>query len=392
MQMTKMQRIEQADHRFPERIRQGRSAIICALAALALANATVAPASAAKPVSTGSLYVTNFANNRISLFTLGAEGKLPKTGSRAFPGEPASPNPVVVSPDGNSLYVGTAENNNFQGSVSQFTIFSEGTLALKSPPWVPTNTNSPTALALSPDGTSLYAADNTNANGEQGVVTQYTVGSGGLLTLKEPSPFAVAGAGPVTGVAVAPNGASAYASNFGGNTISQYSVGAGGLLGPITPPTVPSGAQPRGIAITPDSASLYVVDGSANAISQYSIGPGGALSPKTPATVPTGPEPYGVVVSPDGNSVYVSDSAEKGEISQYTVEPGGALTPKRPASVAAEHQPEDLVLSPDGKNLYVAETISDTVSQYRVESSGTLKPVKSAPTGDVNPRGIAFRK
>jgi DNA-binding beta-propeller fold protein YncE len=390
-----MNTIQQAEHRLPQRNRRGRSAILGVLAALALVMATVPPASSAKSVIGDRLYVTNFSSNTITLFVLGAEDKLLNNASRAFRGEPQSPNPVVLSRDENTLYVGTNERklheNLTHGSVSQFTVKPEGTLVLKSPPWVSTDVHPPEALALSPDGSSLYAADSTTSGGEQGFVTQYTVGSGGLLTLKAP-PTVAAGAGPITGVAVAPNGASVYASDWFGNTISQYSVGAGGVLSPITPPTVESGAEPLGIAITPDGTSLYVADRATNAISQYSIGPGGALSPKTPEKLPTGKEPYAVAISPDGKSVYVSDKAEKGEISQYTVEPGGALTPKSPASVPAQRQPAGLVLSPDGKNLYVAETFGPTISQYGVESNGTLKLVATVPAGGESPLGIVFRK
>jgi 6-phosphogluconolactonase (cycloisomerase 2 family) len=333
------------------------------------------------------LYVTDFGANHISLFDLGPEGQLLENNTLAFPNEVQGPYPVVIGNDGNSLYVGTNENN-FSGTVSQFTVASDGTLTLKNPPWVSTDVHSPEALALSPDGRSLYAADSTFAGGQPGFVTQYTVASGGLLTLKEP-PTVAAGGGPITEVAVAPNGASVYASNFGENTISQYSVGAGGVLSPMTPATVPTGAHPHGIAITPDGGSLYVADKAAGVVSQYSIGAGGALSPKTPATVPTGPEPYEVAMSPDGKSVYVTDKAETGEISQYTVEPGGALTPKSPASVPAERQPAGLAISPDGKNLYVVEEISNTVSQYRIEANGDLSLLATARTGRF-PHAIAF--
>jgi alpha-tubulin suppressor-like RCC1 family protein/6-phosphogluconolactonase (cycloisomerase 2 family) len=335
------------------------------------------------------LYVTDRVSNHIALLDLGAEGQLLENGTYAFPNALQNPNPVVIGSDGNSLYAGTDENS-FSGAVSQFTVASDGTLTLKTPPWVATEVHEPDALALSPDGTSLYAADSTPVGEQPGFVTQYTVGSGGLLTLKAPPTVAAGGrGGPVAGVAIAPNGASVYATNFGENTISQYSVGAGGVLSPMTPATLPSGAQPDGVAIAPDGGSLYVVDKLDRAVSQYSIGAGGALSPKTPATVPTGEAPEEVAISPDGKSVYVSDTAEKGEISQYTVEPGGALTPKSPASVPAERQPHGLAISPDGKNLYVAEEISDTVSQYRIEANGNLSLFATARVGE-DPREIAF--
>jgi PKD domain len=84
--------------------------------------------------------------------------------------------------------------------------------------------------------------------------------------------------------------------------VAQFDIGAGGLLAPNTPPSVPSGSSPWGVAISPDGRSLYVNNygGPAGAVSQFDIGPAGLLSPKNPASVQAGDSPYvGVVVSPD---------------------------------------------------------------------------------------------
>jgi DNA-binding beta-propeller fold protein YncE len=354
-----------------------------ALASLALAAAAGPAASRAQAAE--RLYVTNFGANTISLFNLGPEGQLLENGTLAFPKEVAAPAPVVIGRDGKSLYVGTQVTN---GTVSQFTVASDGTLTLKEPPWVPDeSTRAPEGLAISPDGASLYAADGS-AFGASQPVPQYNVGSGGLLSFKEPHTVA-AGGGPHPGVAIAPNGASVYVSNFSENTISQYSVGAGGTLTPMTPAAVATGLEPWGIAITPDGSSLYVADHHQGAVTQYSVGPGGALTPKTPERVPAGREPTEVAISPDGQSAYVDDLIEAGPIFQYTVGSGGALVPKSPASVPAQGQPRGLAISPDGKNLYVAQQIANTVSQYRIEANGNLSLLATARTG-VGPQGIAF--
>ena len=111
-----------------------------------------------------------------------------------------------------------------------------------------------------------------------------------------------------------------------------------------SPATVTSGHQPIGVAVNPDGKSAYVTDLLDNAVSQYDIGAGGALAPKTPATVAAGAFPGGIAVSPDGKSVYVSNS-NANTVSQYDVGAGGALTPKTPATVAAGTFPQGIAVT-----------------------------------------------
>src|SRR5207244_11453320 len=81
---------------------------------------------------------------------------------------------------------------------------------------------------------------------------------------------------------------------------------AGGLLAPLSPPTVASGRLSQGGAVSPDGQSVYVANTSGNSISQYDVKTDGTLSPKSPPTVAASPSPSGgIAVSPDGQSVYV---------------------------------------------------------------------------------------
>ena len=59
--------------------------------------------------------------------------------------------------------------------------------------------------------------------------------------------------------------------------------------------------------MSPDGGSVYVTNFDGDSVSQYDVGAGGALSPKSPATVAAGIVPLGVAVSPDGGSVYVAN-------------------------------------------------------------------------------------
>jgi sugar lactone lactonase YvrE len=104
---------------------------------------------------------------------------------------------------------------------------------------------------------------------------------------------------------------SLYVVNGNDGSVSQYGVAADGALSPLSPAVVPAGpGHSSGIAITPDGGSAYVTNSAS--VSQYDIGPGGGLTPKSPASVPTSPGAEGVAVSPDGKSVYVGGDGKQG--------------------------------------------------------------------------------
>ena len=189
-----------------------------------------------------------------------------------------------------------------------------------------------------------------------------------------------------------------YVTNELSNNVSQYDIGPGGLLAPLSPPVVAAGTAPQeGVAVSPDAKSVYVSDFSANftsgQVSQYDVGPGGALSPKSRPTVAAGDSPRGVAVGPDGQSVYVANFASPGSVSQYDVGAGGELLPKSPPTVATPGFSEGVAVSPDGKSVYVVNFLvfsdgsdGSTISQFDVGTGGKLLP-KSPPTVPSSGRG-----
>jgi DNA-binding beta-propeller fold protein YncE len=178
-----------------------------------------------------------------------------------------------------------------------------------------------------------------------------------------------------------------YVGNLGSANVSQYAIGAKGLLSPLSPATVAAGSFPNGVTVTPDGKSAFVTNNSSNTVSQYDVDPrSGALSPKTPATVATNFGPIGIAVAPDGKSAYVADAEYPvppdfrsiGTVSQYDIDPGsGALSPKTPATVATLSQiPTSIAVTPGGTSAYVTATGGDNlVSQYDIDpGSGALSP------------------
>jgi DNA-binding beta-propeller fold protein YncE len=221
--------------------------------------------------------------------------------------------------------------------------------------------------------TSAYAPNNLNVNA---TVSQFDIGAGGVLSPKTPATVAA----PDTNahdVAIAPDARSVYVLDVSG--VSQYDVGAGGRLSPKAPASVAAGTSPAGLAVSPDGQSLYVAD--QTSISQYDVGPGGTLSPKTPAalTVP-GAGLQQVAVSPDGRSVYVTDFVG-GNVLQYDVGAGGALSPKTPAMVASGTGPQGIAVSPDGTSVYVVNRGEEDIALFHVGVGGALTKVGTTVAG-----------
>ncbi len=145
---------------------------------------------------------------------------------------------------------------------------------------------------MSPDGKSVYAT----VDGFPVSIFQFTTDPAtGALSSKAPP--TVATPSPL-GVVVSPDGKSVYVANQDANTVSEYSTDPlTGTLSPKTPPTITTGSISVFVAVTPDGKSAYVTNYGDNTVSEYNIdSTTGALSPKTTATIATGPAPYGMAV------------------------------------------------------------------------------------------------
>jgi 6-phosphogluconolactonase (cycloisomerase 2 family) len=298
-----------------------------------LSTATVAtgnsPQSVTVDPSDKYVYVTNLTDNTISQYVIQSDGTLaPNTQATVATGH--GPWAFAVSPSGAWAYVVNSADN----TISQFSVNASGALDATTVATVATGTE-PWNITLSPNGKYAYVANHGTLAPGGMTVSQYAVdASSGALTPLNPPTVPTAFHYP-GGITVDPTSSYAYLSNIDGNTISQYGIGADGTLSSLNPASVAAGTEPVFLAFDPTGKyayeANYTVDFSAAAgtVSQYAVGSGGQLTPLSPATVVAGTGPGWIAFDPFGKYAYVvniGNGTQPGTVSEYAIGTGGDLT------------------------------------------------------------------
>jgi 6-phosphogluconolactonase (cycloisomerase 2 family) len=194
-----------------------------------------------------SAYVANFEDKTVSQYdvnpTTGAlSNKTPATVAAGFGAAG-----VAVSPDGNSTYVSNA------GTISQYDINpTTGGLSDKTPATVAggpaSGSDDTTPIVVSPDGNSVYESSGSAA---EPAILQYDV-EAGTGNLSPKTPASVTTSGQPSNIAMTPDGNSAYVTETFNEQIAQYNVDPfTGKLSTKTQATVAAGMHPLGIAVGP---------------------------------------------------------------------------------------------------------------------------------------------
>jgi YVTN family beta-propeller protein len=289
---------------------------------------------------------------------------------------PAVAGGLVASPDGRRVYVtvGAAGIASLDAALLQelpdesITSFAAG----------PATQSSVQALAISPDGTLLYVADNL-AGGVVRLVTLATrvfassaqFGSGLI-------PVAVAASPDGTRIYVAVVDPTAATADF----VAVLDARSGMPAAPAI--DIGAGAAPTSIAFSPDGRTAYVANRRAGTLSVID-----AANDSVSASVSGFSAPTAVAVSPDGAEVFVANSGN------HTVSIlDAAITSNAPMTVStgagAMSALAGLAISPDGTHAYVSDAGANTISE--IGSSGALiillagsgmGSVTSMPTGVV---------
>jgi 6-phosphogluconolactonase len=343
------------------------------------------------------------------------------------PPTPGLPTSVILDPAGAFAYVIVYQNAALSNSVTgiaSYQIASDGKLAYIAT----TPLTNPVAIAMDSAGKFLFVA-----NGIEGTVSVFTIGSNASLSEVSGSPFALpaelgGNAPSASALAVTPTvypQAYAVCSGFTPPTtenlyvtdsvnyvVLNYSVdpSAGTLaLAPVslTLPGVSTGSVPSGVTVDPCDRFAYVANASGsngNSVSAYTICSAVnvaaqppclqadySLHPAAVLPYPVGDSPGPMAVDAYANYLYVVDTGSN-EISSFKISSAtGTLSALTPATVAAGLGANSIAIRSDDSWMFVANITAATVSQYAITpSTGALLPQEAFST-DNYPSGVAVK-
>jgi 6-phosphogluconolactonase (cycloisomerase 2 family) len=223
------------------------------------------------------------------------------------------------------------------------------------------------AATLTTTAAPEYAyASNQSAN----TVSEYTIGAGGVLSLIGTQST---GAEP-NAIAVVPSGRYLYVANWNDNTLSEYTIGSGGTLTAIG--TMATGINPASIIVDPTSSYVYVANLGSSTVSEFAIGAGGTLT--AIGTITAGSGPACIAIDPTGHYVYTANQ-NSNDVSEFAIGAGGTLTSA--GTVAAGGLPQSVAVDPTGRYAYVANYNDGTVSQFSIGMGGALTSIGSIAAG-----------
>jgi YVTN family beta-propeller protein len=194
------------------------------------------------------------------------------------------------------------------------------------------------------------------------------------------------GSGPA-GIAIAPNGKTAYVTDAGttpiGDTVTPINLKTHKALAPIT-----VGDGPQGIAITPDGSTAYVANAGGivngqNAPLGHSVTPIDLKTGVAGSPINVGNAPTAVVASSDGSTVYVANTGS-GSVTPITV---AGNAPGVPIGVTGTPQ----ALAAAGPSVYVADDSASSPAGNNVTPIAIASSTAGSPivTG-ANPTSIAI--
>lgn len=279
----------------------------------------------------------------------------------------ASQGSLCLSRDGRFLFA----VNTGSGTISSFIITDSGKLVLMDVK--PSGGNQPNGMDVF--GDLLYvsnagnAADNFASN-----ITGFRIGADGRLTHIKGSTHSLStvNAQP-SRVAFTPDGSKIVVSELTTDHLSVFKVNNDGTLtGPVINKS--SGENPFG-SIFLSSGILLVTEEASGTLSSYSVGDNGILNVIS-GSVPNGQKATCWVATTNDEHFAYTTNTLSGTISTYRIDKSGALifirnTPSTPAGTPTG-LPIDAGVSGDGRNFYTLNGNQGTVSVFYIKDDGSL--------------------
>jgi YVTN family beta-propeller protein len=225
--------------------------------------------------------------------------------------------------------------------------------------------SAPQGVAVAPNGTTAYV---TNLFGPSvSVIDAARFPQVVTATIATPGKFP-------PGVALSPDGTRAYVTNglTSAPAVSVINTATNKVIA-----KVPLKGTPAGVAVTPNGAQVYVPNGTTSG----QVAVIATATNKVLRSIPVGQSPDGIAITPNGAKAYVTQALAKGSVTVLNVATG-AMT----GSITVGSHPVGVAVTPNGAKAYVANNAGNTVS---VIETATDKVSATIAVGQ-GPFGISF--
>jgi DNA-binding beta-propeller fold protein YncE len=200
----------------------------------------------------------------------------------------------------------------------------------------------------------------------------------------------VAVRGEPKSVAVDSTGQYVYVAEFGdtfdsgtfAGDVRELALYADGTVGDVFPPSVPAGLRPVGVVASPKAGFVYVGNSGEATVSQFSIGSGGRLVPLAPPTVtlPAGTGVAAIAIDGSGQFVFTIGFGSGGSpVTSWKIGADGTLSPVNtlyttdfPTSIAASAVDVSKGGEVIAASRYRTLGVDPTIVTFTVAGDGTL--------------------
>ena len=296
-------------------------------------------------------YVANLGSNNVSVINLATNTVTTTLGVGT------TPNGVAVNAAGTVAYV-TNYSNASMSEINTATNAVTGTVT------VGFSGYTPYAVAINPVANFAYVVGKSN---DELTVVNTSNNTVAAVVAVESNPY---------GVAVTPNGATVYVTNYNGSTSA-----VGGTVSVINTnsntvaATIMVGTNPEGVAVTPAGTAAYVANNDGGGAGTVSVINTDNLTVTTTVTVGNGPE--GVAINPAGTLVFVANNTDN------SVSVINTSTNAVTATIGVGNSPVSIAFNPAGTYAYVTNSGDNTVSVINTNTNAVTAtiPVGNTPTG-----------
>lgn len=164
-----------------------------------------------------------------------------------------------------------------------------------------------------------------------------------------------------------------YVLNAGDETISEMKIESDGSVTKLSNPLVSTGYYPRAMIMDRSHRGLYVANWGEDTISQFHIGTDGKLT-EVATKISTGAGLQNLTVSPDGRFLYAMSMSDG--INQFSIASDGSLA--LVATTPMTDSPVSMEFSKSGRYAYVVSMGITDITQFAVNSDGTLSALSPA--------------